>query len=92
MIQKTVFMRNYSRLLIIIKILFGGLNEKLGEEDIFKPTSYLTPLSAVCFLIQTLCLAFTLFYISNKQMYFKLTQSVSNTFSMAFIQQLHHLS
>ena len=59
---------------------------------LYKELRYLTLLSAVCFLMQTLCLAFTLFFTSNKQAYFKLTYSVSNTFSMAFIQQIHHLS
>ena len=41
-IQKTVFMRNYSRFLNIFlkyhkKILFGDFNAKLERDDIFKP-------------------------------------------------------
>jgi len=43
MIQKTVFMRNWSRFFIIflkyhMKILLGDINAKVGREDIFKPT------------------------------------------------------
>jgi len=40
---------------------------------LYKELMYLSPLSAISFLTQTLCLAFTLFFTSNKQVYFKLT-------------------
>jgi hypothetical protein len=45
MIQKTVFVRNWSRFWIILypnyhmKILLGYFNAKLGRKDIFKPTT-----------------------------------------------------
>ena len=44
MIQKTVFMRNYSRFFLSfpkyhMKILLGYINAKVGRENIFKLTS-----------------------------------------------------
>jgi hypothetical protein len=43
MIQKTVFMRNWSRVLIIflyqMKIMLGNFNAKVGRGNIFKPTN-----------------------------------------------------